>query len=156
MQHIFFPVFSGCNHAHLEMFCIIKSYCGVVYPPKIFLIKLTKLHFSSFIVRKLFELVWLWKILLLYVKQLNGYLVPHLSGWFLPTQNHFGHVRKNTCRLVSRVLQHMWDRRKSEGDTYLLFLVRNNHISHYVKQIWLKGAKGVVDHINWCFWHDFL
>ena len=37
-----FPVFSGCYHAHLEMFCIIISYCGVVYPPKIFLIKLKK------------------------------------------------------------------------------------------------------------------
>ena len=80
MQYIFFPVSSGCNHARLEMFRIIKSYCGVVYPPKIFLIKLTKSHSSFFIVRTLFEFVWLWKILLLYVKQLNGYLVPHFSG----------------------------------------------------------------------------
>ena len=31
----FLQFFSGCNHARLEMFCIIKSYYGVVYPAKI-------------------------------------------------------------------------------------------------------------------------
>ena len=34
MQHILFPDFSGLNNVCLEIFCIIKTYCGVVYPPK--------------------------------------------------------------------------------------------------------------------------
>ena len=122
MQHIFFSDFSGWNNVYLKIFCIIKTYCGVVYPPKIFFIKLTKSHISSLIVRIFFELVWLWTILLLYVKQLNGSLIPHFRRWFLPPKNHFGHVKKNTCRLVFRVLQHMCQCTKSERDTYLGFL----------------------------------
>ena len=95
----FFPVFSGCYHARLEMFCIIKSYCRVFYPPKIFLIKLTKSHFSPFIARTLFELVWLRNILLLYVRQWNGYLVPHFSGVVFTPSKPFWACKKKYVSL---------------------------------------------------------
>ena len=114
--YIFSSFFSGCNHARLEMFCIIKSYCGVAYPPKIFLIKLTKSHFSFFIVRTSFELIWLWNILLLYVKQLNGYLVLHFSGVvFTPLKPFWAHKKKYLPLSVSNTTTYMWDWIKSEG-----------------------------------------
>ena len=53
----FFPDFPGSNNICLKFFCTIKTYSGVLYPPKIFFIKLTKSHISSLIVRIFFELV---------------------------------------------------------------------------------------------------
>ena len=46
-----FPDFSGWNNVCLNIFCIIKTYCGVVYPPKIFFIKFKESRISSLIVR---------------------------------------------------------------------------------------------------------
>ena len=90
----FFQIFQVEIMSVWKFLYIIKTSCEIVYPPKIFFIKLTKSHISSLIVRIFFKLVWVWKILLLYVKKLNGYLVPHFSRVTLPPTNHFGHVKK--------------------------------------------------------------
>ena len=82
-----------------------------------------KITFLSFIVRTLFELVWLWKILLLHVKQLNGYLVPYFSGVVFTPSKPFCARKKKYLSPSFRVLPHMRDWRKSEGNTYLMFLV---------------------------------
>ena len=92
VQHIFYPVFSGCNHARLEMFCIIKNYCGAVYPLKIFLMKLTKSHFSSFIVRTLWKIVIVKdSVIIQYVKQLKWVFgVTLFGGGFHPLKTILG------------------------------------------------------------------
>ena len=60
------------------------------------------------------------------IKWLSG--TGLFRGDFYPLKPFWAR-KKNTCRLVFRVLQHMCERTKSEGDTYLGFLVRKDVVT---------------------------